>query len=68
MPTPKKITRSPKRVRLASRDNAVVTTISFAQPVHQALQMAAIKRNWTLTTVVQAACADWLKAHEGGPR
>jgi len=73
MPRPKKpIKRSATRVRMASRDAATVTTVALETTVHQRLMMQAIKRNWTLSTILRAAAAEWLERHEdttkGGPR
>jgi hypothetical protein len=65
---PKKIIRSPQRRRMESRDQAAVTTIALAKPVHQQLRVLAVKLNWTFSEIMRHAATEWLERHAGDVR
>ncbi len=60
---PKAPVRTPKRRRLPSRKDAVVTSFAVPRPLHQRLMIAAIRLNWTLAQVLRDAAEQWLARH-----
>ncbi|MGH2369546.1 MAG: hypothetical protein ACRDI2_15270 [Chloroflexota bacterium] len=63
-----KVVPSTKRRRLATREDAVVTSFAIERDVHNRLRIAAIKLNWTMATVLRDAALAWLKQYEGGTK
>ncbi len=55
---------SRKRRRLASREDAVVTSFALPRPLHQRLMIASVRLNWTLAQVLRDAAEQWLAKHE----
>jgi len=55
---------SPKRRRLLTREDALVTSFALPRPLHQRLMLAAVRLNWTLAEVLREAAEQWLAHHE----
>ena len=53
------------RKRLASRENAVVTSIILPDPLHRRAALEATRRDWSLTELFRVAVEEWLTRHEG---
>lgn len=54
---------SPKRKRLESREDTVITSMALPRGLHRTARMAALNLNWTLAQVVREALDEWLVRH-----
>ncbi len=55
---------SPKRRRLHSREDTVITSMALPRGLHRTARMAALDLNWTLAEVVREALGEWLVRHK----
>ena len=55
---------SPKRKRLESREDTVITSMALPKGLHRQARMAALDLNWTFAEVVRAALDEWLVRHK----
>jgi len=55
---------SPKRKRLDSREDTVITSLALPRGLHRKARMAALNLNWTLAEVVREALDEWLGRHK----
>ena len=51
---------SPKRKRLESREDTVITSMALPRGLHRRARLAALDLNWTLAEVVREALGEWL--------
>jgi hypothetical protein len=64
MTRPRRPLPSPKRKRLDSREDAVVTSMALPRVLHRHARLAALNLNWTLAQVVREALDEWLVRHK----
>src|SRR5713101_9656456 len=63
MTRPRRLLPSPKRKRLDSREDTVVTSMALPRRLHRQARIAALDLNWTLAEVVREALDEWLGRH-----
>jgi hypothetical protein len=63
MTRPRRPAPSPKRKRLASREDTVITSMALPRGLHRKARMVALNLNWTLAEVVPEALDEWLVRH-----
>lgn len=68
MPDPSTKTRAPKRRRLASREDAVTTSVILPRPLHARAMIASVNLNWTFSEVVRQALGEWLDRNKKAGR
>ena len=63
MTRPRRPLPSPKRKRLDSRADTVITSLALPRGLHRTARLAALNLNWTLAEVVRQALDEWLVRH-----
>ena len=64
MTRPRRPLPSPKRKRLDSREDTVITSMALPRGLHRQARIAALDLNWTLAEVVREALDEWLGRHK----
>jgi hypothetical protein len=52
--------RSPKRKRLETREDSIMTSVVLPRDLHRQIGQAALDLNWSLAEVMRAAVTEWL--------
>jgi hypothetical protein len=68
MPKPSTKTRAPKRRRLASRGDAVTTSVILPRALHSRAMIASVNLNWAFSEVVRQALGEWLDRNKQAGR